>query len=462
MKLLVDTVMGKPHQLAGSRIGKLVSSNRDALLCLIDQGIVSVAGFATSVLIGRLAPTQLGVYYIGMAMVLFARGFQQQLVSTPYTIFHHRKSDQLAAYRGSCLVQQVIFLAVTLAYLVVQILIASSGFILLGIACYTGWQIADWGYLSSESIEVMPTLIVLAALIPIVLMREIVRHYCFTHSKNSSALGLDTASSVIQILGIIGLGYLGFLSGATAWVVISLACLVALFFWYRLDGPSIELPGDHLKEDLKLNWSFGKWAVSGQFVGSLPSYLLPWLLLLATGVEGTSLFAAGMTLVGIANIFNTGMLNFLTPRAAQVYVEEGSVGLKRVLFRMYGLFLVVVGSFAVFVVIFGGSLAATIFGPDFAGLQSVLTLLVIAKLFEGFSHTASGGLFAMERIKANFWIDVVLMFVTITAAILLIKPLGVWGAAWTFLIGSVTGAVLRSILVVKFLGEDSTSGSSNV
>jgi len=74
-------------------------------------------------------------------------------------------------------------------------------------------------------------------------------------------------------------------------------------------------------------------------------------------------------------------------------------------------------------------------------------------LFEGFSHTASGGLFAIERIKENFWVDVILMLVTITAAILLIRPLGVVGAAWTTLISSSTSAILRTILLVVFLRE---------
>jgi O-antigen/teichoic acid export membrane protein len=112
---------------------------------------------------------------------------------------------------------------------------------------------------------------------------------------------------------------------------------------------------------------------------------------------------------------------------------------------------VVVGSFALLLAFFGGSIAVLVFTENYNGLQTVLNLLVIAKLFEGFSHSASGGLFAMERIKANFWVDVILMLVTITAAILLILPLGVLGAAWTTLIGSATGAILRSFLLVSFL-----------
>ena len=62
----------------------------------------------------------------------------------------------------------------------------------------------------------------------------------------------------------------------------------------------------------------------------------------------------------------------------------------------------------------------------------------------------------------------ILMLVTISAAVLLIKPYGVVGAAWTTLLGSFTSAVLRSGLLMKFLNEGpnfnevTISGGENV
>ena len=447
--------MGKPQQLSKLRLVQTLVNHQDALVCLFNQGVVSVAGFATSVLIGRLAPSELGVYYIGLSLVLFARGFQQQLVSTPYAIYLHRQEEEnLPAYRGSCLVQEFGFLIIASAYLFIQVL-----------AVYAGWFSDDS---AGQPSDVLPSLIVLLVFMPVLLMRELVRHYCFAHSENTSVLGIDLAISVLQIVALLCFGYFEILSGATVWVAIGIACVLSIGFWYFRYGPKIKLVRKRLKPDLKQNWSFGKWAVSGQFVGSLPNYLLPMLLLMAVGAEGTGFFAACITLVGVANIFNTGMLNFLTPRAAKVYVTEGKSGLKRLLLRMYGVFLVAVGGFAILLTIFGSYLSVKLFGPNYHGLQTVMILLAIAKLFEGFSHTASGGLFAMEKIKANFGADVILMLVTISAALLLIKPYGVEGAAWTTLIGAVVGSGLRSGLLIKFLNEEPipnelpVSGGENV
>ena len=112
--------MAKPHSYQGSRLLQFLLANRDALVCLFDQGIVSVASFVTSVLIGRNAPEELGVYFIVLSIVYFIRGVQQQMILTPYTIFHHQyQNGGLDSYRGSCLTQQ--FGLTTLASLLLAV-----------------------------------------------------------------------------------------------------------------------------------------------------------------------------------------------------------------------------------------------------------------------------------------------------------------------------------------------------
>ena len=156
--------MGRSQLPIRTRLLRSVLSKQDALVCLFNQGIVSVAGFATSILISRQepnGPAVFGVFYIGLSLVLFARGFQQQLVSTPYTLYHHRQSEsEMPAYRGSCLVLQFVFLAITMVYLIVQIAAAWAGLV---------------------SPEVIPTLTVLLIFIPPILMREVVRHLSLIH-----------------------------------------------------------------------------------------------------------------------------------------------------------------------------------------------------------------------------------------------------------------------------------------
>ena len=409
----------------------LILKQKDALLCIIDQGIVSVASFATSVLIGRNAPEELGVYYIVWSIVYFVRGLQQQMILTPYTIFHHQhQNGELDSYRGSCLTQQLGLTTLASLFLVGTTITASLGWL--------------------ESPIVFP-LIVLLFLLPALLMREVVRQYCFAHQENVSVLAIDSVIGVLQIGFIVALGHFEFLSGVSAWAVIGLACFVTLTLWYIQNGPKISFEKSRLGTDWNQNWGFGKWAVGGQVVGSLPTYCIPWLLATVAGVEGTGFFAAVVTLVGVANIFNTGMANFLTPRAAKVYVEEGKQGLRRVIIRVSLLFLVTIGAFCALLAFFGEPIATQLFGDRYAGLQTAITIMAIATLFDSFTIVASNGLFVLEKIKANFWIDVVLMIITVVSAVLLILPFGVMGAVWTTLISSATSASLRLILLTVCL-----------
>ena len=327
---------------------RVILEQKDALLCIIDQGIVSVASFATSVLVGRNAPEELGVYYIVLSIVYFIRGIQQQMISTPYTIFHHKhQNGGLDSYRGSCLIQQ--FGLTTLASL-----------FLLGTAIA-----ASFGWLESP---IVTPLIVLLFLLPALLMREVVRQYCFAHQENVSVLAIDSVISVLQIGCIVVLGYFGVLSGANAWVVIGLASFATLTLWYIQKVPKISFEKSRLGSDWNQNWGFGKWAVGGQVIGSLPMYCIPLLLAAVAGVEGTGFFAAVVTLVGVANIFNTGMANFLTPKAAKVYAEEGTQGLRRVIVFASLVFLVAVGTFCALLALFGEQIAVELFGDRYACL----------------------------------------------------------------------------------------------
>ena len=122
--------------------------------------------------------------------------------------------------------------------------------------------------------------------------------------------------------------------------------------------------------------------------------------------------------------------------------------------RMSIVFVVAVGGFAAFLAVAGGWIAVELYGSKYTGLQTAMGLLALGQLCEGLAIVASKGLFVMERIKANFWVDLILMIIVITVAILLIFPMGVMGAVWTTLIGSACSAVMRLVLLVVFLNRE--------
>jgi len=353
------------------------------------------------------------------------------MICIPYTIYQHNHTDERSdQYRGSCLVQHFGLMGLVLV-----------GLLVLSISALAGYGVT----------ESVPSLFILVALMPVLMMREIARHFCFTHLKKVSALKIDASISVLQVGTLFAMGYFGCLSGAAAWAVIGLASLSTLAVWYLKSGPKIAFVKPSVSADWNQNWSFGKWAVAGQLVGSLPTYVLPWILAAVVSTTGTGYFAAAMTLIGLANIFNSGMTNFLTPRAAIMYVEEGVSGLKKMLINMAILFIVTLGAFILLISFTGGWIAESIYG--YQGLHTVMLVLAVTKLFEAMVIVTSTGLMVMEKIKANFYVDVSLMVFTLLVMACLISPLGIVGAAWTLAASAAFGAIARGLVLRHFMNE---------
>src|SRR5205809_7739217 len=67
-------------------------------LAVLDQAVVSGTSFATSALLARSASRdELGVYYLALSVIYFARGIHEQLVSATYTIYCGRRRGECAA-----------------------------------------------------------------------------------------------------------------------------------------------------------------------------------------------------------------------------------------------------------------------------------------------------------------------------------------------------------------------------
>jgi O-antigen/teichoic acid export membrane protein len=139
----------------GSRLAALVARLaadamfRKSVLSIADQAVVSATSFAITVILGRLCgKPEVGLYYLALQVVFFARGVQEQLIASPYLVYNNRKQGEEAArYAGSSLVHELALLAVVAASLA---------------------GIAAWGGLSPELTELFW---LLTAATPLLLLR---------------------------------------------------------------------------------------------------------------------------------------------------------------------------------------------------------------------------------------------------------------------------------------------------
>jgi O-antigen/teichoic acid export membrane protein len=405
---------------------------RQGAWSVFDQAIVSGTGFATSVILGRLGSKEdLGVYYLALSLVYFARGILEQLVAAPYVIYGNRKRGaELAAYTGSVLVHQGVLTALVAAALVVFALAVERG---LGPAAFSG---VAW---------------MLAAAAPVLLFRDYVRQMSFARLQVATATAVDGAVAVLQLGGLLLVAAAGMLDVRVAYFVMAAACGAACLGWLARRPQPMAIAAARIAADWRRNWSFSRWALASQLVGSSMIYVMPWMLAIGHSTGATGMLAAASTLVGLANMFVVGLSNALTPQAARAFASGGVPELAAVLRKTAWIFVAALGTFALAALLVGEPVAIGLYGPKFAGIGPILFTLALALLAGSMGVTAGNGLWAMERPQANFLADVCGLAAAAAAALACVGWLGELGAALAALSGAAVGSSVRGLTLWRVM-----------
>ncbi len=403
---------------------------RPSVCSLFDQALVSGTSFVTTVCIGRMcSKEELGVYYLGLSIFYFVRGIQSEAISAPYLVYCNRRHDtELATYSGSSLTHQVVLSAITLAFL-------------LGLAGLLSTGIGPAGLAS--------VVWVLLGAVPFLLLREYIRHFSFAHLRLPVAIAIDATVAALQLGSLALLAYFGSLSVVTVFAVMGGACAVASVGWLLAKRHSLRFSGTRIVADWWHNWSFAKWALACDLVGYSAPYIMPWIVVVACGEAETGMLAACATLIGLANMFIMGVANYLTPKAARTYANDGLDAMCRLLTRAAVMFAATLGGFVLLVLVAGDYAATVVYGPDYAGAGVIMTIYAVEMLAISMGLTVGAGLWAMERPSANFAADVCTLTVMLTAAACLVPTLGIVGAAAASLLGTTTGTSVRFLTFMR-------------
>lgn len=390
-------------------------------LSVVDQAVVSGTNFATSVILGRFAvQEELGVYYLALSVIYFARGIQEQLVSAPYMIYCSRKQGrELAEYAGSALVHQCAVMAVTA--------------IVLLAALATGVLPSD----------VAGAFWLLAVAAPLLLFREFARQMSFAHLELSRATMIDIAAALVQFAALLLLATSGRLTVTTTLAIIAMSSGMAAIGWLATSTRSMITCLPFAVRDWIHNWRFARWALASQLLSSTTPYVMPWVIAVTHGAAQTGLLGACSTLVGFPNMFLMGLCNFLSPRTAQAYAHGGLAELRSVLSKTALLFGATLGALAVVAFLFGEQIAVLVYGPQFAGAGLIIGVLSLSVLANSIGVVAGNGLWAIERPSASFAADVCSLMVVILAALVCVPLFGPLGAALATLAGTASDAAVR-------------------
>lgn len=401
---------------------RLVS--REHILSLADQSIVSATGFSTTFLIAHWSgPTQLGIYALGLTLLLSVVAFQESLILQPYQIQRFYPEGTPAERAGASLILSILFSAASMLLLIV----AALGLL--------GWH-------ASPETVVMTGAI--AGIIPLALTREFVRRFAFAHLDSGQVLLLDFAAAAIQLSTLGWLGVSGRLSATSACAALGAACAVPTVIWLYFARAEFAIRLRHVRLALKQTWALGKWLLVGRVTVQVQGCVTYWLAAAIGGAAVTGVYAACMSVVGLANPLALGLINIFFPKSVLAWKHGGGPMLWREAIQNTVLMAAVMTAFSSAVFIGGDHVMRFLYhGREFEGQGQTLMVLALATSSGSLGTAAAIALATMKRPRPIIVVTTIEAVLTVALVWMLLPEWGLLGAAYGLLAGNVTGAVGR-------------------
>ncbi|MEQ1904386.1 MAG: lipopolysaccharide biosynthesis protein [Pirellulaceae bacterium] len=424
--------VGAPRSLVG-RLRRIASRPGfiHTPLSLLDQTIVSGTSFLTTVMIGRVCGAEeLGVYSLAFTLVVLLTNLQTAVLSTPYTIHGNRLSGQERhEFAGSVFVHCLMFMAATSLCLA---LIAIGLFVFQPSNSYI---YVMWG---------------LAASMPLLLLREFVRRFAFTHFQILTVLAVDISATVIHFFGLWLLLQNELLTTVNAYLVIAVSCAIAsgIALAYLKNG--IAVRWHNVFPELGRSWLLGRWLAATRGASLVQSYAVYWILAGFIGTAATGVYAACMTLLMAANPFIIGIGNLLEPQAARALAQGGVSQMRRVVWHATLLLGSVMGLYCGALVFFGGWIVPLLFkGQQFENQGAVIAILALGTLTHVWATGSTHGLRILERPDLSFRASILSLVITLTLSVILVPLFGLLGGAWAVFAGDIAATTMRWIVFLQ-------------
>jgi O-antigen/teichoic acid export membrane protein len=333
------------------------------------------------------------------------------------------KGSDRTLYTGSTLLHQLVLCFLTILTLISGIIIIEHGI---------------------GPRDLIPVLWALVAIIEFIMLREYARRVYFTCLKVKKVLLLDTSVAINQIIGLLLLAKFKVLTASRVYWVFGFASGVAVIGWLWFERNHYRLQIDESIADLKKNWTFGKWIFASGLVLTVGVNLYPWLLAFFYGTASTGVWAVCLGIIALGNPFVLGVQNFLGPRIIHQYTEYDGKSLRRFVLKTSAIFALLMLIFSLVMIFLGDPLVSWIYGVRYTGNSLVVTLLAFNAGVNAVAFLYSRALLAIERAYADFLINFMTLFIMATLGFWLVESLGLLGAAFGLLGGSLVTLVMRS------------------
>ncbi|HEX3721167.1 MAG TPA: polysaccharide biosynthesis C-terminal domain-containing protein [Nitrolancea sp.] len=377
---------------------------------LFDQGLVSLGGVATSIILARsLSPSNFGLYVLLFGAMLFLNTVHASFVVYPLSVRGARLDEPaLGAMTGTFL-----FLTLLCAISLAPILIGVSG-------VFGTIALAPWAIVALLAWE----------------WQETIRRALFAELRHRAAIPGDVVAYLGQAALILGLRETDHLTIRNVFIVMAVTSLVGAALQLTVLRPrrtgqeqSVILAQGALRDS--------RLVLPANLLGSVIMQALVWTLALVESRAGAADLQALINIVGVANPVMFGVANIVIPLMARdsLHSSVASEG------RRVGVVIAQGGAillpYSLALMIWPRQILSLVYGhaSPYVVLSTPLRLLTVAYLLVYVAHVGNATLLGLER----------------TRAVLIVQSLGVvtlllCGVPFA-LVWGVTGAALATVVV---------------
>jgi O-antigen/teichoic acid export membrane protein len=395
---------------------------KKSALSLTDQALTSGASFAVNLLLARWLPGEAyGAFAVAFGAYLFVTGFHNVLLLEPLSVMGpSRHSANLLSY----------FLAqIKLHVLLTGIL--SMAALLAGLIL---WKFTPQSPLISAILGAGITL-------PLLLFLWLTRRMCYVVQRPKIAVIGSACYVAFVVVGLFLLQHLGHLNAFTGFLLMGGGSMLSGIILAWLLGLKHDATGDgnvSWREVLLENWTYGRWLVGGTVLSSVSSQMQTFLVAALLGLSAAGVFRA----VQIPMLVMTQVVFAVGPVILPAFSYDFGRGTVLGMRRKASLVSLGLGTaalcFVALMAIFAMPVEHLLFGDKYSAYARLIWVLALIPVSQGFSLGFSMALRASQTPHFDLVANVIAAPVAVISAIVLIRWLGLTGAAISLVAGFAT------------------------
>jgi O-antigen/teichoic acid export membrane protein len=389
-----------------------------------DQAAVSLASFASTVIVGRMCgQEELGIYVLATTMFWLLAGIPNALTWTPFTSRAPRMpADRRAAYTGSVTIHTVV---------VTLILAAMFGTAGLLPPAWFGQRM----WFSTMCLALVPFTVMMT-------LREHVRRLCLSQVATREILLLDFPIAIAQIGLLLWLARSRQLTANTGLIAIAAACLLSVV-WLVVRRSDFQFCRRRTAIHWSYNLQFGRWLLAVSIAWLLADSMYRWIVGWQYGLEGLGRFASAQAVVLFINPLLLTATNFGRALSANRLANGGMSDLRRFTLQATVLVTIVGGLAFLALAIVGGPLVRILFGEHFSGLGGIVATLCLGMLVRVAGVPIDASLAAMREGRTMFIAIIAQLAVVVLAGVPLVAQFGLGGVGYTMALAYGAAAAIQ-------------------